>query len=176
MVFDVTNSELIVLSSNVKSLSAAKLSRIEKLAQEQRAHIICLQETWLKPTSKICSQFSQRWQVLRRDRTTGEEGGGVLIACRRDLRICASRDHAHLELASLDIALKDNSFIRVGSLYLSPSGGIKTAFLLKVIVRVRSFIVETLIQHPEAVSLRTATKRDGVWYSLLYRLMSLEIR
>ena len=112
--------ELIVLSLNVRSLTATKRDHVLRVANMQNAHVICIQETWLAQESKLPAAFLQDYQIFRKDRN--RSGGGVLVAVRRGVQVLRASVHPTLELVEVEIQITSSAMksLWIGSLYIPP--------------------------------------------------------
>ena len=110
--------ELVVLSVNVRSLTAAKRDHLLRVAELCKAHALCVQETWLTQGSRVTSGFGNSWNIFRRDRN--RSGGGVLIAVRDSVVVLRSRVDPSLELVGVELQLAKGRSVWIESVYVPP--------------------------------------------------------
>ena len=113
-----------ILSTNIECLNYVKLGEITNVVVRTRPHLICLQETWLKPdTHSDLDVNIDGYSIFRKDRSNGARGGGLLTYVRNDLSAslvtdcCASEK---FEVSWIRISLKNNS-LYVANVYRPPS-------------------------------------------------------
>ena len=93
-----------------------KLPCLQRIVNEYLPGIICLQETWLKPSKNV---FMRQYQCpIRRERTQ-QNCGGVLIFVRDSIPFEPIRYDRILELVGIKV-LMGNKQVTVCSLYVPP--------------------------------------------------------
>jgi len=116
-----------ILQWNVNSVFERKAELMEILASTQ-PHVVCLQESKLKPTDKL---YIPGYNIVRKDRTH-KGGGGVLTAIKTGM-----------PYTSIDIDCKDalciqikmeNNYVYITNLYVPPKSDYPTEEIRKHLI------------------------------------------
>ena len=121
------------LKSNTPSLNMVKIHELHGFLYKHKPDIIILNETWLKPSildSEVLPDIYKLWREDRSERTHPWDpskpkkfrkgGGGVLIACRRDIDVECTKVgfiKVQAEILSLNIKLASGKRLNVSTFY-----------------------------------------------------------
>ncbi|KAG5666355.1 hypothetical protein PVAND_014389 [Polypedilum vanderplanki] len=114
-----TNSNLRILYWNTNGIKN-KIYELYQYANSNYIHIICLNETFLKPNIKLPSD--PNYKIYRLDRDD-QAKGGIAILVRKSIKhtLLPLLNTSLIENLGVQIALDDNKSIKVYSIYL-PGG------------------------------------------------------
>lgn len=104
-----SNEHINILSWNAQSIANnTKTLELEMLLRDNNVHIACIQETYLKPDTKI---YLDNYRIYRNDRLI--HGGGVAIVIRRDIqhKLINMRDTKFIENISVAVNLNHRDII-----------------------------------------------------------------
>ncbi len=121
---------------NVRSVkSINKRAHLAEILSSERYSVVALTETWCNNSISDCmlvsdprTGFSYPYNVVRKDRTDGVEGGGVCALVHKNIRICPVETHSvfqNLEFLSFDILSQSEPVIRFICVYRTPSGTVE---------------------------------------------------
>ncbi|XP_012270926.1 uncharacterized protein LOC105694636 [Orussus abietinus] len=109
-----------------------KINELHKLTK--KPDIICLQETWLKEEKKI---NIENMDIIRKDRTTQEMGGGVLIGISKKIEIDATIT-GRIERVGCQIQDDDKEGINIVFMYNPPNNVITEKEWRKILTHLMS--------------------------------------
>ena len=112
---------------NTRSL-VSKLPDIAQDACLTSAHVVCLTETWLQP-GQTSPQLSDHPSVVRLDRETSNNRGGLLINVHKSIQVCTEATIALsnilIEAITTTLLLPNHELLQVTVVYRSPSALLK---------------------------------------------------
>ena len=123
LILDEGNKDkLFLLHLNVRSFK----NHLQDLKNEiyPNADVLCLSETFLKPTDNVDNILNKDAEILRNervnDRILESQKGGVISFVSRDIYKECIKTPAELEAVAFKIKLKDNSHLQIINLYRKP--------------------------------------------------------
>ena len=100
------------------------MNELHNMIQSTDPDIIMGAESWLNSTILDGEIFPDNYSVIRKDRTSSTEGGGVFIAHRKDLILTHRPDlDTSCEAVWAQLQIKGAKSVFVGSFYRPPSDG-----------------------------------------------------
>jgi len=94
----------------------AHINEFKQHIAQNSYDIICLQETFLKPDKNFTLDG---YSIVRQDRTDSAKGG-LLTLVKTTLNYIVLDSAGEIECILVEIKLKDNNYIKIANLYISP--------------------------------------------------------